>query len=545
MPKLRSLTAEPFPARAAAPNADGTASPLATPAFNLAAASDRNVVLYGPRSEISPFLPADVRSAITGPFVGVYALDQAPGQFALVISGVTPEEVSQAVRSFTHYNFPYVDAPQMVVTGITPPAETAGNRLAPIMPDTTYSFLDLGAASDTLSFAGPEAKTVFFDVPSDFYVKESDSLEVDLDFTYGAGFREDSVLNIVLNGRFQKAIPLNDPEGASLRDYQLFLPARLLTPGPNTLTFAPVMLSNAAGECLPFQDGNLMVTILDRSELTFPPAESYVHQPDLDIFRRSGFPYTGDLEGEATTLVVAGRDKLTATAAFLLSAKLAQTHGRVMTDMAVRYAPEGEDIGRNLLVVGTLDEIDPRYLEDAPIASGETLRLAYADTGETGPRFADLWSDFNAAYDNARGREKNFKGTTTSLSMEQEASLGRNAVLMAYRSPFSNKERTVTVATAETTAALSAGIQQLMEPALWGQLAGDLNLWRPGSEFVYSQQAGDLYYMGSAKPMSFLRYHLARAPFWWIFGALAVVLLLAWVIHRMVTSRASAYEDEA
>lgn len=540
VPELISMQASPR--RAAAPQGIDRQR-----LFNLDNPGGNNVVLYGTRRELAPFLPNAIADEISGAFVGIYEMPGNPGAFALILSGTTPEEVSLAVNSFTHTNFPYIDAPSMIVNTITPPSTRGGDRLSSVVADTMYTFFDLGLPTTELNFTDRPVASLSFDLPPDFYVKESDNVELSLNLAYGAGLREDAVLNLTVNGVFERAIPLDDPRGSLLRDYVLTIPARTFVAGRNTISFDPVWVSKEAGECLPFQTENLVLTVYEESEISFPPAESYVHQPDLDLFQRTGFPYTKDAFGGDLALLVGATDHATVSAAFLLSAKLAQVSGDVLDEMAVGFQLPETAADRHIISVGAAGSLDPAILENAPLDLGTALRLPYQDTNQRGPRLADPWEDFNAAYELARQKEQDRDNGNRprSFAMEKQGSLGDNTLLFAYRSPLGSGTRTMSVLTAQSPAALLTGARRLTDAEIWGQLTGDVAVWRPQSEFVFTQRASAPFFMGDVKAMSFLRFHLARAPFWWVFAAFVLVGALALLIHRMVTARVDAMDRGA
>ncbi len=500
------------------------------------AVADRNMVLFGTREELAPFVSSDISSAITSAFVGIYPLGNDNRHFAIVIAGTTAEEVQRAALAFSLKSFPFIDDTHMLISEVDIPYAVAQAQTSRLDPDTTYNFSALSFGTKTLSAIGEQTAELTFELPADFYVKESDNFGLALDMSYGAGFRGDSVLNLFINGDFQQAIPLSNEGGAAFRDYKVYIPARTFIPGRNTILFRPAFFSPYGGPCISPGRENLLLTLGGSSELTVPSAERYVYQPDLDIFERTGFPYSSDPSGLDFSMVVADKSEGTITSAYLMTAKLAQVSGGSLYNMWTGFDLKDDMKSRDVILIGPVDSLPSEALIGAPLKLDGEMALPHP--GSSGAlreiQQADYWSDFTAAYEAARGRSTDVE--SESVTMIQSGGLGNNALMVAYKSPY-DPESTMTVVTASTSEDLEENVNLLVEPQMWGQLAGDLVLWRPNSEFVWAQRAGPIFHVGSINFFELMRYHMARAPWWWILGFGIVIIVMAWTVRAMLKER--------
>ena len=96
-------------------------------------------------------------------------------------------------------------------------------------------------------------------MPADLFAHEDKNVDLILHFAYGAGMRRDSVLNIMLNGRFERAIALDQQGGAIYHKYKIAVPLRSFQPGVNKTRFSPRMMPLITGECLAIQTENLQL----------------------------------------------------------------------------------------------------------------------------------------------------------------------------------------------------------------------------------------------------------------------------------------------
>ncbi|TNE42581.1 MAG: cellulose biosynthesis cyclic di-GMP-binding regulatory protein BcsB [Alphaproteobacteria bacterium] len=497
---------------------------------------DENVILFGTADEIRNYVAPEVADAITSSFVGIYPLAGHDGKFALIVSGTTAEEVERAALAFSLDNFPFVDASTMLIDDITVPEAAMAAAGPRVEPQSTYKFSELDFQTQTLSAVGEQSAALRFQLPADFYVRESENLELALDMSYGAGFRGDSALNLYLNGYFLQAIPMSSENGATFRDYKVYMPARAFIPGQNTIEFRPAFHSPFGGECVAPGRDNLLLTLAGSSELAIPEAERYVRQPDLSIFERTGFPYTRDPAGNDLAVLVGGDDDDTLSAAFTMVAKLAQVSRAPLYGVHLSFTADDTLKARNVFAVGAIDQIDESVLNGAPVSLNDINALPYPASSRAMAQVAqaDYWNDFNAAYEAARG--KGGDAASTNIQVKQTGSLGKNSLMIAYESPYLEK-KTMTVITAATSSALAANMDAVVQPEFWGQLAGDLALWRADTEKVWVQRAGPLFHVGKIDFFEMMRYHLARAPWWWIFGFLVVIPVFAYVVRALLRDR--------
>jgi cellulose synthase operon protein B len=523
-------------ARASAAQDEAPTGPQNFPGLDLTLLDGDNLVLFGTLDALRPYVSEEIAGKVTSAFVGTFALDGNPDQFAIVISGTTNEEVDRAALAFSLESFPFIDDATMLIGAVDIPFAAAQGTSSLLEPDNVYRFDRLNFQSSTLSSVGEQSAVLNFDLPADYYVKESANVGLNLDFSYGAGFRGDSVLNLYLNGVFQRAIGLNAEDGASFRDYRLYLPARMFIPGRNTILFRPAFFSPYGGPCISPGRENLILTLSGSSEISIPDGERYVHQPSLSIFRRTGFPYTKDVTGEDLAILVTDKSEDSIAAALTILAKISQTSGASMHKLWVGFDLPDEKKERHLIVTGQVSDLPDAILEGAPLALKGDMALPYPARSGVVANAAqqDFWTDFNAAYKAMRGSKD--APAQKHVTMQQTGGLGSNSILVAYENPYA-ESKTVTLVTAASSEILLENVQALTKDDMWSQLAGDLAVWRGGSKFVWTQRAGKLFQVGSIDFFELMRYHLARAPWWWIVGFFLIIPIFSFLVRALLKER--------
>ena len=500
--------------------------------------------LIGTKAELAPYVSPRILDGVAGSFLGVYPLDADPRRFVLVVSGTTAAEVTQAARALTVMNFPYPDSSSMLVTRIEPPElpNYAGKNI--VSQDGVYRFSRFDFKSTTVK--GPGGSALVHDehveslhvevvMPADLFAHEDTNVDLELHFAYGAGLRKDSVLNIYLNDRFEKAIGLTVEGGVVYHKYRVTIPLRSFQAGLNDLRFSPRLVPLITGECQIYNTENLILTIFDDSTLRVPKASHYVAMPSLRLLVRAGFPYTVKSGGSGALVHVASNDSKTVASAWMLLAKLAQRHLRSLDQALISFGmPQNQD--NDLIVVGGIGRIQPSLLKGAPLEFGKPSRVPYPVAverpSEERPTGGPLeWLLPGSSRSLERGGADVDPNKT--VTMTQVSDLTSSAVTMQYRSPLSSG-RTATVFAGANEDMLLQGMGELIKPELWDALQGNLVVWTKGVEAVSWQKVGGDYHVGAISTPARMEYYFSNYPWLWFIALMVLVVLLALLTTRML-----------
>lgn len=494
--------------------------------IDVAGVPQGDAVLVGTSAQLAPYLSPSFSAQIRDAFLAVLPLDAARHRFVIVASGQDDAQVTRALRALGTLNFPYPDATRMLVQRFDAPKlpDYAGQSM--LYPNQNTTFASLGLPTHT--FQGMYGtKELTFALPPDLYAPQNANVHLKLRFAYGAGLREDSALNIFLNGHFQAAIHLNAPSGGYFQDYDIAIPLSAFKPGANVIRFDSNMMPLITGKCLAINFENLQLTLFEQSRIDIPNAAHVTSMPNLALLSRSGFPYTVPPRAAMTEVRVADADGRTAAAAWTLMGRLSQIQ-KLPLDGA-RFAIGTQDLtaGKDIIVVGSADSIAPSLFEQAPLKLGKSSRAPYpvpaspAGPGEMG-WFVQLWRAigdlFHTGHDTSQPE--------VTWVTQQGRGLGDRAALMQMQSPAGGSH-TLTLLTAADPDNLQAQTDALVEPGVWSALQGDLAIWK-GTTDVATQRAGPEYTIGSAGLSLQISYIVSHHPWLWgiVLGALALALAL-------------------
>lgn len=491
-----------------------------------------DAILVGTAEMVAPYLGASLAQQITGPFLALLPLSRATPLYVLVASGRNSDEVDTALRAATIVTYPYPEETTAIVKQIELPPlpENPGPRM--VYPNQKVPFARLGF--DTVSFSGLYGhKELEFTLPADLFAPDNTMVHLRLRFAYGAGLREDSVLNLFLNGQFLAAIPLAAREGGYFRDYTVSIPLTSLLPGRNVITFAPNMVPLVTGRCLMVNTENLRLTIFDDSLIELPNTARIASLPDLELLARTGFPYSRNPYGADVLFSLTQNDPDAAAAGWMVAAKLAQLRNLPLLDARWQIGATRLDAVAHAIVVGSAATLPQSLTQALPLRLGEVSTAPYPlIASPAGPGELGFLGQLKAWL------SEKFQITlppplpVTAWTTQKGMGLGTQGAVMQSELP-EQSGALVTVVTASSGATLAAQTDFLVQPAVWSQLRGDLTLWHE-DERVANQWVGDRFTIGEASTSAQLGFILSRHPWFWgiVIGVLA--LLFAAVTLRLL-----------
>lgn len=451
-----------------------------------------------------------------GPRIALHRHPQRPEQPLLVVQGTT-QEMERALQALAVQRAPLPDRAE---TGV---GKVSAAPVPPTLPaDRPVRLRALGWNGDQEVRGRYGSRTIEFTLPTDFYTPREDFLSLRLNLAYGAGLRKDSALNMVVNGRFAHAVPLDGRDGTRYEGYEVRIPVVLLQPGHNRLELNAHLIPAEGGQCVEQAIEPMRLTVRADSTLELPPHAQVAAVPDLRLFGRGAYPYAG---ARSLGLWLGASDSEILEAAWTLLARLAQTRAAILPPLHVSVGGTRPAGTEDLILVGTPRQFPPETFAHAPLdASGRILQSGSEPLAETPAPTWRLWLSWLARGAPAAAA----RPTPVSVTLDGPT-LGRQAALMQW---LDGQGRLLTWLTANDPAVLQTRVPTLVEPAVWGRLEGDLLLWRD-ADTVYTDRVGATGMRGSAGWSMRMSYLLSQRPVYWV-GAGLVILLLAWSTRALL-----------
>lgn len=464
--------------------------------------------------------------------IKILHLPQAGGakdsQHALiVITGNEAKPLRIAAKTFANMSLPYPGTAELQAYGFNMPDITMYGGRQVLPTDKVYDFKSLGLA--TTSFTGINGKAtkqgyvgnnteLSFRLPPDFLIKQNQYAKLALNFSYGAGMRSDSTINLIVNDKQVRDIHLDNVGGNYIEGYKIDLPTYLFKPGSNSIIFKSY-LNTQRQVCDATNADGLFVTIHENSTLYFPPMPHFVEMPKLELFALNGFPFTRWPDGLDTLIYLPQPDSASIDTAFNLIGMISQKNGFPLFGAQVTFT-EPTDWDGEMLVIGKTSAIPKSIMSRAPLPMDGISTVPYP---------------VNRGWDNE-----------VSLSQStQKSGLGEGSgALMGFESA-SKKGRSIVLATAQTEKDLLALGDALLKPGIQARIKGDvalINLDTPDYDLT-SLSVGKKYSTGNKGSISLIDSFL-YANIYVFYGLIASVILALsmlgyWLLRRYRNKRSA------
>ena len=479
-------------------------------------------ILIGDKKFVQNFLKANgvIIPEIPGPYLKILHLPKVnpalpAGQFdssraLLVMSGIGVDQIKLAAETLAILSSSFPNTDEMIATAFTlPNIPMYGGKLI-VSPNTKYSLKDMNVPSFTMKGGNPAPRDIVFRLPADFQIKPNVYSDLSLFFSYGAGSRADSVMNISINGKLARAIQLDNVKGGMFEGYKLRIPTFMFKPGDNVIRFEAVLTPLNMNACETKQFENLYLSIFENSTIVFPDMPHFAELPKLELFMLNGFPITRWPDGHGSTLFLANKDSNTINAALNLLGVITQKNGYPLFEVQITFTDPKKYDGE-LILLGDMKSIPDKYVKAAPMKLTRDKTVPYpisrSWSNERSLAFSSQISDFRP---------------------------GKGA-FMEFLSPYS-EGRTVIMLTAVTTQELLALSDALTESSVQSQCMGDLNLidLTPPDYKVFSLAIGKKYMAGQTGKASILQRYLYFYPWLYYLAASLVVIILSLLIFYLL-----------
>ena len=378
------------------------------------------------------------------------------------------------------------------------------------------------AGYETRVFSGRLSRTDFaIEMPADFYPAEYATIDLRLHAATSPGLEQTAQLLVRVNDKVVTSYPFRNREGQQFDGKRIELPLRAFQPGLNRVELLAELPVAADAACRPEErdDGKPRFILLDTTAIEVPELARVGRLPDLAALAGKAYPYGG---GKPFDLVIDRADAQSVGAGLTMLSRLALS-ARAPLNAKIAIGTPSEGTGRDALVISSQHDFAELGAADkAAFPSTADITASVADLLKPDPvvtasvseaTSSNETADLLQAFHNSTAAQQEdmpfgsraqqwLSGASQSFGRwlsYQDADSARAAphgegalvTLSQQRSP--DGLATWTVIKANSPRDVDAGVQRLVEPAIWRGLQGGTASIETASLSLVSLPAADRY----------------------------------------------------
>lgn len=508
---------------------------------------DGDLVILGTRSSLTPYLRQDEINRISDSYYAIYARPDDEKHFVFLIAGETEHDLINGAKAFAMGELVFPYAERAILDTLELPTIYTEQARGTLLPeqDRKHSLREFGFSSTTLTGMGGKSTEITFWAHPDPFAPLKDTVDLELNVAYSAGMNPDSVLNLMLNDRYESSLTLSSEEGGRFDQTKISIPYTHLKPGWNTLRFIADAKPNfMGGNCQPIIDSHLQVTIFDSSTIKLNSRSDVDMLADLDLLQRTGLPLVYEPDGSGLRVLLSSIAPGTMSASWTLLAKLAQLNKHALS--AATYSLNPTDLtlkdGKSTLLVGIDSSLPTAVTEHAhfPSLNKSSQASLVAEEPVLQAGFANGLSGLlPEAWQNWFGITQKMTLQKVYARSQLRADFTRESAMLLMRDPIQKQQNIILVTSADSNK-LARDVNALVQFKPWGRISGDTVLWSadsPRDGLVRSARIGKPIDEDSIGMQRSIGYYFTQNPWTFVLILVGILALTALVTHYILARR--------
>jgi hypothetical protein len=442
-------------------------------------------VLIGTREELRNELHPEFLGRIRGSFLGLQPMRDEDENFALVISGVTDEQVDEAILSIGLVQRNLPEAPFLSIQNVLLPDRPVFFRQPPLQPRQIVSFEDLQNLDARIFQLAGGGLMVGINLAPDTFNRPAGNIRIRLHFSIGQQtIRTSRNLEVLIDERSVQVIPWTASTETDLgtRTIMLSIPYSEFRPGQNFLTLRPYQAVASEFALGTRSEIDSDFTVFNDSLVEIPNVARFARLPDLNLVGRTFFPFIGQPDGSELSVILLDRDLVTVETAWTFMAKVSQISNSFMYAAEFNFTPENNN--RHVVAIGSYSSLPENYRS----------RLSNQAFSEVGRNVLDLsnrveddlpwhkrwWERIRSEVVVIRdGQSRSLREDRRSFEIIEESIIlerGPRAVMTSFPRE-TNLTKWVLVVTARSPELLQERVRLVVQNEFWNRIEGVTFSW--------------------------------------------------------------------
>jgi len=389
--------------------------------------------------------------------------------------------------------------------------------------DKKITFYDLGY--NDFKFYNPSYfYNVNFNVSPDVYLYSKSKMTLHLAYNYGEGARDDSVINVFLNGKFLKQIKANKTYGTLLEEKDIEIPVYMLAPGKNVISVRYGLIATSpSGFCQMPNYYELQGTLFSKeSYIKLPNLPHWREMAYLELFTTDIYPFSIYPDLKDTQIYISSKNKTLLSSLYTLMAYMGEKILVPFYSVTVVSDFGSLNKSKNIIAIG--NNLPPQFYKHLPIQiAGNEVVLKYS-----------IFKKIRNIIKSKILHLKDKSNLKVILSIKDK--LTEEVVMSEGESPF-RIGKTILVITSNNYKDIYNSIKKLYKPKFVSKIKGDFVVVDKLTKEVYHTKIGEKYYVGHLPLIEYLVYKLGFSFEWMIIYALLVLMGLVVVVKILLDFR--------
>ena len=480
--------------------------------------SNQDVFVIGTKNFVKRILK------LKGDIPNIFVLQNPmfPSKGIVVLTAETKAELKQIINSFISIKKSTLVGTTLNITKFKKPKINAYETPSLIPFDKKISFYDLGYKD--FKYYNPGYKySVYFNIPTDTYLYSKSKMHLHLAYNYGSGARDDSVINIFLNGKFITQLPVKKHYGTILEENDINIPVYMLSPGKNKITVQYGLIPTGKGFCVEPNFNELQGTVFtQKSYIKLPNLPHWIQMPYMEYFTTQAYPFSKYPDMKSTQFFISSKNKKLLSSLYTLCAYMGEKTRVPFYSLKVVSDENLIDKDRNIIALG--NNFPEKFYKNLPLSvNNGNIELKYS-------LFSKIKNLIKSKVLHLEQKEN------LQMILDLKDNLEDETILTMGQSPY-KEDKTVFLINSKNPDNIFSMVKKLYIPKYLSKIKGDFVVFDKDTNNIYYASLAKKYYIGHLPLFEYILFKLGYSFNMLLIYSVLIIFILAVIIKLLLDIR--------
>ena len=445
-----------------------------------------------------------------------------PSKGIVVLTADSKDELNNIINSFISIKKVTLIGANLNLTKFKKPKINAYESPSLVPFDKKISFYDLGYR-DFKYYNPSYIYSVYFNIPTDTYLYSKSKMDFHLAYNYGSGARDDSVINIFLNGKFLTQLPVKKHYGTILEETNIEIPVYMLSPGKNKITVQYGLIPTGKGFCVAPNFNELHGTVFaQKSYIRLPNLPHWIQMPYMQYFTTQIYPFSIYPDMKHTQFFVSSKNSKLISSLYTLCAYMGEKTRIPFYSLKVVSNENSIDKNSNIIALGS--DFPEIFYKNLPLSiNNGNIELKYS-------LFSKIKNLIKSKILHLKQKEN------LQMILDLKDKLEDETLLIMGQSPY-KEDKTLFLINSRNSNDILSMVEKLYIPKYLSKIKGDFVVFDKDTNNIYYANLAKKYYIGHLPLFEYILFNLGYSLQMLLIYAVLVIFILAIVIKLLLDIR--------